>query len=310
LQAVCALLVARYRLSRRGLVEWVADVGGEAVSLGCLTALEQKTSAALAGAYDEAKAAVASAPVVNADETRWRHQNQKGWLWLARTALVSCFRIDPSRSRAAMEQLLPPTAPGQVRTVICDRYSAYQHLTGDERQVCFAHLLREFGGLAQMPQPAKKLGEEAVQLVGELFGEWHAYRAGEISWERFQERMRPVMAGMGRVLRRGRDSRHWRAEVLGRELLRQWACLWTFVRVMGVEPTNNLAEQAVRPGVLWRKNCFGNQSEEGRAFVERMLTVVGTLRLQGRSVLEYLEAAIRAAQVGGRPPSLLPEASV
>jgi transposase len=94
---------------------------------------------------------------------------------------------------------------------------------------------------------------------------------------------------------------------LGRELLKQWECLWTFVRLEGVEPTNNAGERAVRPGVLWRKCSFGNQGEGGRAFVERMLTVGGSLRLQGRQVLGYLEGAIRAAQEGGAPPSLLPE---
>jgi transposase len=80
------------------------------------------------------------------------------------------------------------------------------------------------------------------------------------------------------------------------------------VRIAGVEPTNNAAERAVRPGVLWRKISFGNQGEGGRAFVERMLTVVGSLRLQGRGVLDYLEGAIRAWQERREAPSLVPEA--
>jgi hypothetical protein len=119
--------------------------------------------------------------------------------------------------------------------------------------------------------------------------------------------MEPVMAEFAELLGRARSSGHWKAAPLGRELGRQWECLWTFVRVEGVEPTNNAAERAVRPGVLWRKRSFGNQGEGGRAFVERMLTVAGSLRLQGRQVLAYLEAAIRAAQQGVGPPSLLPE---
>jgi transposase len=121
--------------------------------------------------------------------------------------------------------------------------------------------------------------------------------------------MRPVMAQFRELLGLAKTSNHWRAAPLGRELLKQWESLWTFVRLEGVEPTNNAAEQAVRPGVLWRKNSFGNQGTMGRAFVERMLSVVGSLRLQGRKVLGYLEEAIRGAQVGEEAPSLLPGAA-
>ncbi len=115
-----------------------------------------------------------------------------------------------------------------------------------------------------------------------------------------------VQAQFAELLGLAKGSHHWRAGPLGRELLKQWECLWTFVRVPGVEPTNNAGERAVRPGVLWRKSSFGNQGASGRAFVERMLTVVGTLRRQGREVVSYLEGAIRAAQQGEAPPSLLP----
>src|SRR5206468_1156756 len=91
-----------------------------------------------------------------------------------------------------------------------------------------------------------------------------------------------------------------------RHLLKHFASLWTFTLWEGVEPTNNHAERVLRRGVLWRKNSFGHQSETGRAFVERLLTVVGSLRLQGRNVLAFLEAACRATLTGQPPPSLLP----
>jgi transposase len=121
--------------------------------------------------------------------------------------------------------------------------------------------------------------------------------------------LRPVQARLCRLLRRARDSGHWKAAGMVRDLLRQWKSLWTFARVAGVEPTNNAAERAVRPAVLWRKQSFGNQGESGRAFVERLLTVVGSLRLQGRNELDYLEGAVRAARRGEAAPTLLPEAA-
>jgi hypothetical protein len=82
--------------------------------------------------------------------------------------------------------------------------------------------------------------------------------------------------------------------------------LWLFVAVKGLEPTNNAAERAIRPAVLWRKNSFGSQSEEGSIFVARMLTVVTTLRSQNRNVLDFLTDAIRANRKGTTSPSLLP----
>jgi transposase len=306
LQAVCALLVGRHRLTRRSLQEWLQEVGGEALSLGGLIDLEARTTQALQLPYEQVHQAVAAAGVVNADETPWREGRDKAWLWSAATVSLMVFRIDRHRSRAAFELLLPPRQDGSRRTVICDRYSAYQHLQGDERQVCWAHLLREFTELSQMTGEVRRLGEALLAATGWLFELWHDYGNGELARVELQAWMERVQAQFAELLLLAKRSNHWRAGPLGRELLKQWECLWTFVRVDGVEPTNNAGERAVRPGVLWRKSSFGHQSEGGRAFVERMLTVVGSLRLQGRNALSYLEGAIRAAQVDGAAPSLLP----
>jgi transposase len=93
---------------------------------------------------------------------------------------------------------------------------------------------------------------------------------------------------------------------LCRELRKWWAALWTFARVEGVEPTNNVADRALRPAVLWRKGSFGSDSEAGGRFAERLLTVVASCRQQGRSVLDLLVAAGEAALQGTVAPSLLP----
>jgi transposase len=298
LQAFCALMVGRYQVSRRALQEWLADVGGEAVSLGCLSGLERRTACALAIPYEQARQAVLSAAAVNVDESPWREGTAKGWLWAATIPVASLFRIDPKRSRAALERLLPPVTEGTQRTVTSDRHRAYLHLKGRDRQVCWSHLARDFQALAELRDEAKALGEAALSQTRELFRLWHAFRRGEIDRGELAGRMRPVQAKLARLLRRARDSGHWKAAGLGRDLLRQWESLWSFLWVEGVEPTNNAAERAIRPAVLWRKRSFGHQSEGGRAFVERMLTVVGSLRQQGRNVLEYLEGALRAFAEG------------
>jgi transposase len=306
LQAVCALLVGRHRMTRRSLKEFLLQAGGERLSLGCLSALEARTTAALAAPYEEARRAIAQAQQVNADETPWRQGALKAWLWTAVSEWIVCFLVSASRSREAFQRLVPFDP---ARTVTCDRYSAYQHLVGDQRQVCWAHLLRDFTALSQTSGEAATLGVGLVAATKESFALWYRYRAGEIDRSALQSQMDPMQERVRRLLEEGRASQHWKAAPLGTELLKQWESLWTFVRVWGVEPTNNAAERAVRPGVLWRKISFGNQGESGRAFVERMLTIVGSLRLQGRGVLEYLEGAIRAWQEQREAPSLVPEAT-
>jgi len=117
--------------------------------------------------------------------------------------------------------------------------------------------------------------------------------------------MRPVQMRWGRALARAADSSDRKTRALARDLIRQWPALWTFVYVEGVEPTNNEAERALRPAVLWRKGSFGTGSDAGSAFVARMLTVIETARRRGVHVLDWLEQACRAANAGTAPPPLL-----
>jgi transposase len=306
LQAVCSLLTGGYGLSRRATQELVRDLLGESVSLGTLCSLEGATGEALSAPYQEIAQAVGQAERVNVDETRWFEAHRSAWLWLAATDTLSLFRIDASRSREAFERLLPPRAQGQRRTVTSDRYSAYCHLVGDEWQICWSHLDREFVGWAESTGRAASLGKAAQAATRRVFDRWHQYRAGDLSHAALASYLEPVKERLRETLEDAAASGHWRVEGPARHLLKHFDSLWTFTRVEGVEPTNNHAERALRRGVLWRKRSFGHQSESGRAFVERLLTVVGSLRLQGRHVLAYLEAACRAALTGAGPPSLLP----
>ena len=111
---------------------------------------------------------------------------------------------------------------------------------------------------------------------------------------------------MGRLLWRGEASPDQKAAALCRDLNRWWPALWSFARVEGVEPTNNVSERALRPAVLWRKGSFGSDSEAGSRFAERLLTVVASCRQQGRQLLDFLVAAGEAAVRGMPAPSLLP----
>ena len=128
-----------------------------------------------------------------------------------------------------------------------------------------------------------------------------------MSRDTFQEKMQAVQHEVGELLRQGTACDHSKTAGTCRDILKREDALWTFVRVEGVEPTNNLAERQVRPGVLWRKTSFGTQSTAGSRFAERIMTVVATLKQQQRNVLDYLTDACDAANWGRKTLSLLPD---
>ena len=307
LTAVVALLSGRYRMSRREVCQLLHDLWAVRVSLGAVVRQEQAQSAALAPIVEATRAAVQHADVINMDETGWRQEQRRAWLWTAVTAELTVFQIDGHRSRAVVEALLGPEFMGVVGS---DRWSAYSRLPAEQRALCWAHLKRAFQGLVDRGGEAQPIGRWGLAEIERLFALWHRFRAGEFGREALWRRLIPLQARMGRLLGRGHVSPDRKAAALCRELRKWWPALWTFARVDGVEPTNNVAERALRPGVLWRKGCFGSDSEAGSRFAERLLTVAASCRQQGRPLLAFLVAAGEAALRGGQPPSLLPATQV
>lgn len=302
-QSVVAVLSGRYRLSRREVAAICADVLGVDLALGSVDGLCQDTAAALAGPMQALETAVRQSKTVHADETGWRQAGAGRWLWVAAGAAATVFRIASSRGSVVIKGLLGEDFGGWL---ITDRWSAYTWVAVERRQVCWAHLKRDFQALVDRGGPSRPLGEAALALVERLFTAWHQARddPGLRPW--LQEQVHPLQAELRTLLEMGQESRDQKAAGLCWALLRLWPALWTFAVVPGVEPTNNRAEQAIRPAVLWRKGSFGTQSDDGAHFVERMLSVAATCKQQQRSLLEYLTAACTAAQGGHPIPSLLP----
>jgi transposase len=303
LTAVAALLSGRYRLSRREVRQLLEDLWAVRVSLGAVVRQEQAQSAALAPIVEEAQAAVQEAAVVNVDETGWREEQRRAWLWTAVTAELTVFLIDRSRGGTVVDALLGREFAGVVGS---DRWSAYSRFPAERRALCWAHLKRDFQALVDRSGEAEPIGRWGLAEIKRLLALWHRFRAGECDRKELQRRLIPVQARLGRLLRHGQSNPDRKAAGLCRELTKWWAALWTFARVDGAEPTNNVSERALRPAVLWRKGSFGSDSEAGSRFAERLLTVVATCRQQGRHLLDLLVAASEAALRGTAAPSLLP----
>jgi transposase len=302
LAATLAYLAGCHHVSKRGLEEVVETVFEVPVALGTVSHLEQQMSEALAPAHAEAVAAVRAAPVKHVDETGWKQAGQRCWLWVAATATVAAFLIHARRNLTALTALVGEGLHG----ILCsDRWGAYHAWPALRRQVCWAHLKRDFRKCRERGGDGERIGKAGLKAVRRVFEEWHLFRGGGIQRAALIARLDPVAARLHRVLEGGCACADPRVATFCANVLAIIPALWRFVVTEGIEPTNNHAERLLRRGVLWRKNAFGCHSAEGCRFVERILTVVQTLRLQQRSVLGYLYEAVVAHRSGPPVPKLL-----
>ena len=302
LTAVLSYLSGCHGLSKRGVEEISEAVFAAPVSLGTVANLEQEMSAALEAPHQEALAAVRTAEVKNADETSWKETGKLCWLWGAATASAAVFLIQAGRGVVGLTSLLGTTIYGILCT---DRLAAYGQVLPEYRQICWAHLKRDFQKIVDRGGGGVRLGREGLQIVKKVFAAWHVFQNGTITREQLEDRLGPVVCEMSRLLTRGRSSKDRSAGRFCANVQKLEVALWTFVVTEGVEPTNNFMERLLRRAVLWRKRSFGCWSKAGCRFVERILTVVQTRRLQQKNVLEYLHDAILAHRTGQTCPSLM-----
>jgi transposase len=302
-QATTALCTGAYHLSKRMTQNVLEDLFGVQLSVGTVANLEQTTGQALAEPVAEARAYVQVQPAAYLDETGWREGTQRAWLWTAVTTWVTVFVVRRARSGKVAHELLGERFWGWLVT---DRWSAYTWYPSWRRQLCWAHLLRDLEAMIARGGRSQEIGEALRAQARQMFHWWHRVRDGTLAHPTFARYMWPVRHEVERLLDAGQRCGVPKTEGTCRAILKLRQALWTFVRHEGVEPTNNAAERAIRPGVLWRKGSFGTQSAEGSRFVEVMMTVVATLKQQHRNVLEYVTAACEAALCGQPAPSLLP----
>lgn len=302
LASVLAYLSGSPHVSKRGIAEFAATVLGVPLALGTVANLEQEMSAALAAAHAEAQQAVQQAARKHADETGWKQAGQTRWLWAAATTTVVCYVISSSRGAAGLRALLG----SKIKGIVCsDRWVVYGRIKVCCRQLCWAHLKRDFQKLVERGGAAREIGDMGVALVAIVFELWHAFRGGGLSRRQLRAEMSHWRAAFHERLQEGCACTDTKAAALCENLLAVEPALWTFIDYAGVEPTNNHIERLLRSGVLWRKTAFGCHSASGCRFVERILTVVQTLRLQKREVLTFLYQALVAHRQGYPAPKLL-----
>jgi transposase len=302
-QALTALCTGAYRLSKRTTQQLLQDLFGVTMSLGTVSTLEAATVDAVTVPVEEARAYVQAQASASLDETGWRQGDQRAWLWVAVTTWVTVFLVRVSRGGKVARELLGAAFEG---ILVTDRFSAYNWYPVRWRQLCWAHLLRDIEAMLGRGGRAQEIGEALRSQARQMFHWWHRVRDGTLKRSSFRSYMTPVRREVERLLEAGSRCGVPKTAGVCRDILKRRQALWTFVHLAGVEPTNNAAERALRPGVLWRKGSFGTQSAQGSRFVEAMMTIVATLKQQHRNPLDYLTTACEATLRGESAPSLLP----
>lgn len=300
-QAAVVTLSVRNRVSRRDVVELCEQLFRARISTGTVDAILARAGAALEDPYEDLLSRVRRSKVLNMDETGWRLQGNKRALWGAFTNSHAVLAITDSRHEDHARELLGETAA----IVTSDRWWAYGHLPLARRQVCWAHLRRDFQAHAEGLGAEKEFGEHGLRICDELFWSWEIVQHTGDRKE-LKRRIRLLRRELKPILRQyaGKAPRYKHTRGIARNLLKLWPALWTFSEKRGVEPTNNHAERQLRSAVIYRKLSLGSQSEDGETRITRLLSAHTTCRLQHRSLYEYLTDLLGAAARGDPAPLL------
>jgi transposase len=300
--AKIGVLTGDYRMSKRNVTFLLEDFYGLDISVGTVSNTEKIVSVSLENPVEEAKKFVSQQSNVNADETSHAECGNKMWTWVFIASLVSVFLIRPSRGAKVVKNFLGESFKGILST---DRFSAYAWLAAIYRQLCWAHLQRDFKKISERSGKSGRIGDELLVHTKRMFHYWHKFKNGTLSRRQFKKLMAPIRKRVELLLEEGKLCGNKKTVGTCKHILKVKEALWTFIENEDVEPTNNLAEQIIRRIVIWRKTSFGTQSARGTLYLERIMTVVSTCKMQKRNVLDFVTDAIRAHLHRLPSPSLL-----
>jgi transposase len=304
LTTLIAYLKGACHASYSTIRKYLRDMVGVTISRGQLAKVINKVSQALDDPYEVLLEDLVEQSRLNVDETGHRELGKQWWTWCFRADLYTVFKIDRTRSGDVLLEVLGEEFAGVLG---CDYYSAYRRYMRECNivvQFCLAHLLRDVKYLTKLPDPRDRAyGERLQKALRDLFGIIH--RRDQWPDLAFEMHLRNAR---DEVLRQAEHepppTRH--SQNLAKRFAKHGQAYFEFVTTPGVEPTNNLAEQAIRFVVIDRLITQGTRGEKGRRWCERIWTVITTCTQQGRSVFDYLHAAVEAYFTQQAAPSLLP----
>lgn len=291
LRSIGALLTGKFKISKRGVKELLKEVLGITTCIGSVSNFEAETAVILEAGWNNAKEALQKSETIYADETQWKTKGKKQWLWQGSDKKRVVFQIDPSRGKKAAAKLIGKDC---FANLVTDRWRAYSTL--GLHQYCWAHLKRDFKKVEERPGLVSIIGELLGSLCSYLFKLDKEKNNGKLTENEFAESARNLRVEFNYLFNLGvrTDCKEGKLGKTGRfceRILSEEDNLWHFIDEPTIDLTNNLSERNIRPAVIMRKITFGTQSERGNRFVERILTLVETFKIQQRNVYEYLSTS-------------------
>jgi transposase len=314
LTALIAYLTVTCRMPRRVVLESLEHVLGIPLSLGPVQKVWEEASEAVAEPYQELARQLPQEPVLNSDETGYRTNGEKRWLWALVASSFVFYKVAATRGTEVLVAMLGEIFAG----ILCsDRYAGYTAYHKGAAQFCWAHFKRNILGAQEIAKStdAERFCRDALALHARLFRLWHRFRDGPDARYPIADRQElilkslPLQRKFFALGERYLDSKDNDVRNLATALFVHCGEFFVFIEKDGVDPTNNTAERALRCAVQWRKTSFGSRSARGETAMARLLTVTRTCRMQNRNSLHYLSAAVRAHRSTATVPSLLVKAS-
>jgi transposase len=316
LTALIAYWTVVCRLPRRLVEAMLADVLGIEISLGSTQKAWEEVSQAVEQPYRQLQEQLPGEAVLNVDETGWRTNGNKRWIWALVANRFVFYVVASTRGAEVLVSLL-----GSVfRGILCnDRWVVYltYHSTG-RMQLCWAHLKRNLLGIADYARSpsSRQFCRDALAIVARVFRLWYRFRGDlrdrrgnpqPIDRQQLYLKSIPLQKKLLALSEAHLDDADREVRNMATALLLHFERLFTFLEEEGVEPTNNAVERVLRTAVQWRKISFGNRSRNGEIATARLLTVAQTCKRQQRHVLAYLTDAVRCHRRQADVPSLLPQ---
>lgn len=308
LMGLFATLTGALHVAKREAIQLMKDLYDVDIGLGSAPNIEERVAKALNAVYDRIHSLVIESDFCkHFDETTWRDSGKRKYVWVASCSVAVFFKLHPNRSRKAFEELVSKKAEGLA--AVTDRYSVYATI-GNLHQYCLAHLIRDFRRYAERDGPDGEIGEALVHELARVCGIHKDYREGHIFLKqrnmRIGHRKRQVEFWLDDGLANGSDKL---SGICG-TLLDNFDRLWTFAKVKGMEPTNNLAERDLRKLVIWRKKSYGTRSNRGQRFVERITSVVETARRHSKNALKFIQDTLVSFFSGISVPHICEELGI
>lgn len=314
LTALIAYWTVVCRLPRRLVEAMLADVLGIEISLGSTQKAWEEVSQAVAEPVAQLQKQLPREAVLNVDETGWRTNGDKRWIWGLVAQQFVFYVVASTRGAEVLVSLL-----GTVfRGILCnDRWVSYLSYHSGRMQLCWAHLKRNILGIADYARSpsSQQFCRDTLAIVARLFRLWYRFRGDlrdrrgspqPLDRRQLLEKSIPLQKKLFALAEAHLDDTDREVRNMATALFIHSERLFTFLEVEGVEPTNNAAERTLRTAVQWRKISFGNRSRNGEIATARLLTVTQTCKRQRRHVLGYLTEAVRCHRRRTATPSLLP----